>query len=453
MKTGRSLAQLAQELERQRQSKCDLIVPCKRLDACTDAQGVVRLRINAPQGPLTLGLEPAPVSIPIPALDARALAAPGLRDVLSAANTTNTTNTANTAPALESFRQGSTGLLFESNEPEDAIESMDRTGPDTAAGQSERSSKGAARAQALESSYALTELARRQLAEKLGIPFSYFERMRTTQPQLLDRNLNTWLCADPERRMLRTMDGRIRAVLSDRYRRLDHADLAEQVLPLLAQLPGARFESVELTETRLYLKVVTSRVSAEVAPGDVVQAGLVISNSEVGCASLSVQPLIYRLVCANGLILPDHALRKTHVGRAMTGPQGEASFFRDDTIQADDRAFFLKVRDVVQSAVSEAMLQGVAEKLRQTRRIDLQGDPASAVEVLAQRHGLNEVERTGVLRHLILGGDLTAYGLINAVTQYSQQVADYDRATELEVLGGRMLELPAPQWLSLARPG
>jgi hypothetical protein len=137
----------------------------------------------------------------------------------------------------------------------------------------------------------------------------------------------------------------------------------------------------------------------------------------------------------------------------MTGPQGEASVFRDDTIQADDRAFFLKVREVVQSAVSEAMLQGVAEKLRQTRRIDLQGDPASAVEVLAQRHGLNEVERTGVLRHLILGGDLTAYGLINSVTQYSQQVADYDRATELEVLGGRMLELPAPQWLSLARPG
>ena len=41
--------------------------------------------------------------------------------------------------------------------------------------------------------FAITELARRQLATKLGIPFAYFERMRSEQPQLLDRNVNTWL--------------------------------------------------------------------------------------------------------------------------------------------------------------------------------------------------------------------------------------------------------------------
>jgi hypothetical protein len=35
--------------------------------------------------------------------------------------------------------------------------------------------------------------ARRQLADKLKIPFAYFERMRAGQPVLLDRNVNTWL--------------------------------------------------------------------------------------------------------------------------------------------------------------------------------------------------------------------------------------------------------------------
>ena len=34
--------------------------------------------------------------------------------------------------------------------------------------------------------YGMTELARRQLAEKLKIPFAYFERMRAEQPSLLD---------------------------------------------------------------------------------------------------------------------------------------------------------------------------------------------------------------------------------------------------------------------------
>ena len=36
--------------------------------------------------------------------------------------------------------------------------------------------------------FGITELAKRQLADKLGIPFQYFDRMRAEQPALLDRN-------------------------------------------------------------------------------------------------------------------------------------------------------------------------------------------------------------------------------------------------------------------------
>ena len=57
-----------------------------------------------------------------------------------------------------------------------------------------------------------------------------------------------------------------------------------------------------------------------------------------------------------------------------------------------------------------------------------------AVEVLAQRYTLNDSERAGVLRHLIAEGQLSGYGLVNAVTHYSQEVEDYDRATEFEAL-------------------
>jgi hypothetical protein len=299
--------------------------------------------------------------------------------------------------------------------------------------------------------YGITALARRQLAEKLRIPYAYFERMRTEQPELLDRNVNAWLAKEEgERQLLRTLDGQVRAVLSERYRRLDNHDLVEQVLPTLQALPEARFDSVELTETRLYLKVVTPRIQFEIAPGDVVQAGVVVSNSEVGCGMLSVQPLVYRLVCSNGLIASDRTLRKTHVGRALDFEEGSAVVFKDDTLQADDRAFFLRVRDVVETAVSEATLRAVAEKLRQTRGIPLASDPVKSVEVLAQRYALTEGERSGVLRSLVEGGEVTGYGLVNAVTRYAQQAEDYDRATELEGLGGRLIELPVREWKVLA---
>ena len=298
--------------------------------------------------------------------------------------------------------------------------------------------------------YGVTPLARRQLADKLKIPHAYFERMREEQPVLVDRNVNTWLQSEDDRRMLRTLDGQVRAVLSDRYRRLDNFDLAESVLPILQQLPDVRFESVELTETRMYLKCITSRLTYEMAPGDVVQAGVVISNSEVGQGTLSVQPLLYRLVCRNGLIAADRSLRKTHVGRSLGTEDERLQVYQDDTLRADDKAFFLKVRDVLQAAVSEASFRQTAQKLQRTLRIPLVGDPVRTVEVLAQRYTLNDVERSGVLRHLITEGELSGYGLVNAVTHYSQEIDDYDRATEFEALGGKLIELGTAEWKGLA---
>ena len=98
--------------------------------------------------------------------------------------------------------------------------------------------------------------------------------MRNEQAPLLDRNVDTWLHHEPELRMVRTLDGQARAFLSDRYRRLDNYDLCEHVLPMLQRLPDARFESTELTPTRLYLKVVTPRVQIEIQPGDIVVAAV-----------------------------------------------------------------------------------------------------------------------------------------------------------------------------------
>lgn len=298
--------------------------------------------------------------------------------------------------------------------------------------------------------YGVTPLARRQLADKLGIPYAYFERMRENQPALLDRNVNTWLQSEADRRLLRTLDGNVRAVLSDRYRRLDNYDLAEHVLPILRGVPDLTFESVELTETRMYLKCVTSKFTYEMAPGDIVQAGIAISNSEVGQGTLSVQPLLFRLVCRNGLIVADRALRKTHVGRSMAQEDEGVKVYQDDTLQADDKAFFLKVRDVVQASVSDVTFRQAAAKMQRTMGIKLTGDPVQSVEVLAQRYTLNDTERSGVLRHLVAGGDLSGYGLVNAVTHYSQEVEDYDRATEFEVLGGKLIELSTSEWKAFA---
>ena len=48
-----------------------------------------------------------------------------------------------------------------------------------------------------------------------------------------------------------------------------------------------------------------------------------------------------------------------------------------------------------------------------------------------------------------MGGDNSRYGLINAVTAASKLADSYERATELERIGGELLALPVPHHLAV----
>ena len=68
-----------------------------------------------------------------------------------------------------------------------------------------------------------------------------------------------------------------------------------------------------------------------------------------------------------------------------------------------------------------------------------------------ERELLTDGQRDSVLTHLLQGKDLSKWGLANAVTQASQGVRDYDEATELEKLGGRVIELSSQDWRQIAK--
>ena len=115
--------------------------------------------------------------------------------------------------------------------------------------------------------YPISDISHRQIAERLNIPFKYYERMRVEIPALLDQNINGWLQQNPEKRMLRTLNGKLRAFLSDRYRRLDNLELVDHVLPVIAQMKGCSIESCDITETHLYMKIINKTLKAEIVPG------------------------------------------------------------------------------------------------------------------------------------------------------------------------------------------
>ncbi len=314
----------------------------------------------------------------------------------------------------------------------------------------------------------LTPHAHRQVADHLAIPQKYYERMLTEQPQLLAENMNTWLkVAGPERRMVRTLDGQVRAFMSQKYRPLDNFELADAVLPKLVEL-NVHVTSCELTETRMYIKGILPDLSDELpegviwgtghtaiadyrdnTPGKVV-AAIVISNSEVGAGTLRVEPSVFTTWCTNLAIISQAAMRKYHIGRAFEA-QEDFSIYRDETRQANDRAFWLKVGDVTNAAFDRKMFTAAVDQIRRAAKDRITSEDLPAVvDRLVEQLALPERMSSGILTQLARGGDLSRWGLSSAVTALANTTADYEHATDLERAGGKVLALEQRDWRRIA---
>jgi len=183
-------------------------------------------------------------------------------------------------------------------------------------------------------------------------------------------------------------------------------------------------------------------VQADVREGDAVQAGVLVTNSEIGLGSFSVTPLVFRLLCQNGMIRQDFAKRKYHTGARLANDGDTHEYYRDDTLRARNEATVLEMRDLVRGALSESVFGKIVESLREAAGIRIVGDPVKSVEQLQNRFNLTNDEKGSVLRALVEGGDLSMWGLANAVTSIAAVSHTYDRSTELESIGGHVLALP-----------
>ena len=295
-----------------------------------------------------------------------------------------------------------------------------------------------------------TDLFHRQVGSALNIPAKYYDLMRTQKPELLAANVNSWLSDRDQSYMIRSMDygaGLVaRAFLSDRYRRIDNLEVATAILPLFAGKEEMEVVSCEVTENRLHIKIVNHRLEMAVVPGDFVQAGVVISNSEVGLGAVSVQPLVYRLVCTNGMVCNEFGERRAHVGRQAKAMEDSFNLYSDETLEAEDKAFMLKLRDTTMAAIEESRFAMIVGELRDATTAKITGRVQDVIELTGKAYDLNKPEQDNILNYLIAGGDLSLYGLSNAITRASQDVESYDRATALEGIGWQVATMPETQW-------
>lgn len=285
---------------------------------------------------------------------------------------------------------------------------------------------------------ALSPWATAQACQRLGIPAPYF--LRCSNP-LKDAQFNHWAWQsgeDPDKEqdgkagaprpwLLRCKEQTVRAVLSDRYRPLDNADLVGTLVPILED----RFEvrSIALTPESFHLRLVDPRLAREVLPDDRLMVGVHVANSETGRRSVTVDALVWRLVCLNGMV------------RLVRGK----SLLRQRHVSWDRPRF----ADALNRAVCEAVTAGAGliDRLQAATRepvVDIEG----VIRSIAQQALLTQAVQDRVKQALLATPppqQERVYGLVQALTYTAQSLAPDDRY-DLEVTAGRLLDegLPAP---------
>ncbi|MEV0734085.1 DUF932 domain-containing protein [Polymorphospora sp. NPDC050346] len=336
--------------------------------------------------------------------------------------------------------------------------------------------------------YTPTEVFDDGLAAKLGIPVAYLRRLRANRPDLYDANVNGWLrdATPPETRsfLVRCFRGSgggpgiARALLSDRYGIVDNLDV------LMAALDGVRragvdvdIDGCDLTERRMYVRVVAPQIKAfapdllagyrspwgghdvgdgwtpqrvaqaagreslAYASGDepVLFAGFVLSNSEVGAGRFTITPRLTVQICGNGLTITADALSKVHLGARLD--EGVVRWSRD----TERRALELvtaQSRDAVEHYLNADYLTAKIRDLESKAAVPVR-DAAPTVEAVAKALSFTADQQATILNHFIRGGQLTAGGIMHAVTSAAQTIADADTAHAMEAAGLRALDIAA----------
>lgn len=299
--------------------------------------------------------------------------------------------------------------------------------------------------------YQINDHAHGQIAQKLRIPKQYYDRMGEI-PGLRSENVNAWLESEAKPRLVRTMGGTARAVLSDRYRAFDNSFVMQAVLPAIYEASqggdNIRLRAFGLTESRMYFQLSFPLVSEQIRVGDVVETGLTITNSEVGLGRMSVEKLLFRLVCMNGMRVGSVASRN-HVGRAIGEREEDYSVYRDDTIAAELESYRLRLRDVIRHALSGEELQKLVAPLRDATEQEFEA-LGPTVQNVTKRFSMTEVEADLVLQGVAETRDYTKYGLANSVTALAHYLDNMDRQYEVEGIGSQIINLSKKEWEEVA---
>lgn len=279
-----------------------------------------------------------------------------------------------------------------------------------------------------------------QLAQRAGVPDQYLGELANGS-QLWQRNLAAEILnrhyhdgAADERYLVRAVDGQVRGVMSDRYRRLDSRPLLERFAEK-CQAVGAVPIDGTVTDTRFALKAILPTVF-EPIPGEVMALGIEWSNSDYGAGLHAVRAFIFRLWCSNGATM-ENALAQVHLG----GRLADDIEFSRSTYALDTRTSVSALGDVIDGTLGAKKIVALLEGIK--------GANAKGVEWKNVKSGLQKKLLKSELKAaedafesedvINLPEGKSLWRVSNAISWLAGKSEDSDRKLELQRLAGSIL--------------
>lgn len=299
----------------------------------------------------------------------------------------------------------------------------------------------------------LTDHMQGQISTDLGIPKRYFDRMKVDAPSLFETNVRHWMNNEPKARMIRGLTNESgnmtgRGWMSDKFRRLDHIEIARTLLPEFDNLgTQVQFHQAAITEQKLHIRALFPALERDVKEvGDTVRWGVSITNSEVGSGSLTISGFMLVLACKNGMTATK-VLNARHVGK-----REDEGVLSNEALAADDVAFWLAARDTLRATCTEAAFNTVVDQLQGLSDTAVVS-PVAATKVLAKEYGLTEAEEENIMLSLAAdpnGIGRGQWGMLNAFTAAAKQAEGFDRQAEIEGLGWSLAQMAPATWEKVA---
>jgi hypothetical protein len=252
---------------------------------------------------------------------------------------------------------------------------------------------------------------------------------------LVAEQFNHFILDDDKKMKLRLVDNRVKGIVSTNYKPYDDFHMFSQTKEYLDKHYDYDVDVVNLDDeyTRLRFKINDLETNMGMAEEggidrDLVYGGFEITNSEIGLKGMSVNSLVYRQVCTNGMM----GIGSSEENEAIFGGRGN-----NFSVFAQKPILTRGMENAITKSDNSIYL------FRKTKDIKVE-DPNKEFVRLGNKYNLGKIHVEGIQESFKKEPQRNIFGVLNGITRYGNSFkSDYKNRSKFEFIANDLLETVA----------